>query len=139
VAVLPDLGLLEQLALEHTVMGLSTGPHIMTLYRDWLAERGVLTSAEFRRCKARQKVTVAGQIVVHQAPPTAKGVHFLTLEDETGVVDVVVRPEAYRQYRPIIRNSPLIMVQGVVQRSSGAVSLLGKRVSEVWFDKERQD
>jgi hypothetical protein len=61
----------EQLLAEQSVMGISTGPH-------------------------GRRVRVAGLLVVHQSPPTAKGFHFLTLETETGLVNVIVRPAIYR-------------------------------------------
>ena len=128
---LPELEAGEKLAFEYSVMGLSTDTHAVSLYRSWLTEHNVLTSTEFRRCKTGQLITIAGQIVVHQAPPTAKGVHFIALEDEDGLVDVVVKPPIYAQYRRIIRESSLLMVRGVVQRSGGAVSLLAQQVRSV--------
>ncbi len=60
----------------------------LTLYREELKARGILSSAEARARKAGQKVQVAGLVVVHQAPPTANGVHFITLEDEGGLIEL---------------------------------------------------
>ncbi|CAG0995213.1 hypothetical protein ANRL2_03510, partial [Anaerolineae bacterium] len=84
---LQPLSATERLTLDFDLLGLSTGEHVMDFYRPVLAEQGVLTSATLRRAKHGTPVKVAGLVVVHQAPPTAKGVHFLTLEDETGLLD----------------------------------------------------
>jgi error-prone DNA polymerase len=72
---------------------------------------------------------VAGLVVVHQAPPTAKGFHFFTLEDEDGLIDVVVQPQVYARTRQIWRASPLLVVVGTVQQGEGVVNLLAHRVA----------
>lgn len=102
--------------------GVSTGAHILAFYRAGLRARGVLDSEQIQGCPAGRRVRLAGLMVVHQSPPTAKGTHFVTLEDENGLVDVVVRPRLYRQVRQILRH-PLLLVEGIVQRE-GAVSVL---------------
>jgi len=70
-------------------------------------------------------------VAVYQAPPTAKGVRFLTLEDETGLVDVVVRPEVHARYCRVLGKAIVLIVTGVVQRREGAVSLLAEEVEGV--------
>ena len=85
------------MTLEHSILGLSTGDHVMTLYRPWLASgpERILGSHEPETSRDGQWVRVAG-LVVHQAPPTAKRRrHFVTLEDEAGLINVVVRPHVY--------------------------------------------
>lgn len=59
---------------------------------------------------------VAGLLVMHQAPPTAKGFHFITLEDEYGMMNVIVHPKVYVRYRRVIRTTSLLLVQGEVER-----------------------
>ena len=68
---------------------------------------------------------LAGRIVVHQAPPTANGFHFITLEDEFGLMDVVVRPDVYRAYRSMLRGTRHIQVKGAVQRKGEVANLPG--------------
>jgi hypothetical protein len=65
----------------------------MAFYRARLNRKGILDSAGVRACADGQTVRAAGMAVVHQSPPTAKGMHFLTLEDESGFINVVVRPQ----------------------------------------------
>jgi error-prone DNA polymerase len=82
----------EALAAELAVLGLSSGDHLMALYRDWLDQHGLQTSATLEQCDDGQRVKLAGLCIVHQAPPTAKGFHFLCLEDEWGMTNVIVSP-----------------------------------------------
>lgn len=127
--VLPEFSRSEALALEHSVLGLSTGEHVMMFYRDWLTEKGILGSVALKQQADGQQVQVAGLVVVHQAPPTAKNFHFLTLEDEAGLIDVVVRPRVYLRYRRLWRAVSLLIVEGTVQRGEGVVNLLAQRVA----------
>jgi error-prone DNA polymerase len=69
-------------------------------------------------------VRVAGRVVVRQQPPTAKGVVFITLEDEEGLVNLIVRPDVYERYRDALRNAPLLLVEGRLQREGQTFSVL---------------
>lgn len=71
-----------------------------------------------------KRVRVAGLVVVHQAPPTAKNHHFITLETETGLLDIIVRPQVYTRYQHLLHTERLLMVEGVVQHQEGVVNLL---------------
>ena len=87
-------------------------------------------------CKARQSriCRVGGLVITRQRPGTAKGFVFLTLEDETGLVNVIVRPDVYERYRRTIRTSSTLIIEGRLQKESGCVDLLAQRV---WaFDGE---
>lgn len=128
---LPALSPLETLAHEHEVLGLSTGAHVTALYRDWLRERGLLSSEELRDCKDGVQVRVAGLVAVHQAPPTAKGYHFITLEDEYGLIDIIVRPDVYQQYAGILRTSSFLAVAGVLQRSGAMLNVVARQAADV--------
>ena len=67
---------------------------------------------------------MAGMVVVRQRPQTAKGIMFISLEDEGGLLDLVVKPDVYPQVRPILQATLLIVAEGVVQQSDGAVNVL---------------
>lgn len=128
---LPPLSPAEALLSEYKLLGLSTGEHIMTLYRPWLAERGILGSWELKAQPQGRQVRVAGLLVVHQAPPTAKNFHFLTLEDEAGLVDVILRPPIYTRFRRVILTDVLLIVEGVIQQEGGVVNLLAEYVAVI--------
>lgn len=101
----------------------------MTLYRPWLARHGILGSRELEASRDGGRVRAAGLVVVHQAPPTAKGHHFVTLEDSYGLINVIVRPAVYAQYRHILHTARLLIVEGVVQQKDGVTNLLAARVA----------
>jgi error-prone DNA polymerase len=113
---LPPLAPLEAMAGELRVMGVSAGPHVMAHHRAAMQQAGVLSSRELARCHEGALVWVAGQVTVVQSPPTAKGFMFVTLEDEFGMVNVIVAPDVVARYRRVWRRTPLLAVRGSVQR-----------------------
>ncbi|MFB0536589.1 MAG: OB-fold nucleic acid binding domain-containing protein [Anaerolineae bacterium] len=74
---------------------------------------------------------VAGLALGRQRPPTAKGHVFITLEDEEGLVDLIVRSDVYQRYRDVLRNAPLLLVEGRLQREGHALSVLVVRATVV--------
>jgi error-prone DNA polymerase len=129
VVELPALSPAERLAWEYELLGLAPSDHVMNLHRETLQARGVLTSSELQAQQDGQIVRLAGWAVVRQRPPTAKGHLFITLEDEEGLVNLIVRPNTYRQYRDVLRNVPLIWVEGRLQREGQALSVLVHRAA----------
>jgi error-prone DNA polymerase len=125
---LPPLSPAESLQAEYDVLGLSSGEHIMKLYRPWLDRHGIAGSWELATRLDGQRLVVAGLVVVHQAPPTAKGFHFITLEDEAGLIDVIVRPQVYASYRPVWQYERLLVVEGQIQREGEVVNVLASSV-----------
>jgi len=117
-AALPDLVEAERMAWEYELMGLAPGDHVLALYRPALQARGVLSSRDLEERRDGEMVQVAGLAVVRQRPPTAKGFLFVTLEDEEGLMNLIVRPAIYEQYRDALRNEPLLWVRGRLQREA---------------------
>ena len=108
--------------------GLSAKPHLLDQWRGALAEEGYLPSDALGSLPTGTPVHVAGELIIHQAPPTAKKTHFLTLEDEAGLINVIVRPDVYGRDREAIRRSALLTVEGAVQRRDGNVNVVAQRV-----------
>ncbi|MEJ2732929.1 MAG: error-prone DNA polymerase [Anaerolineae bacterium] len=129
---LPALGQAERLAWEYELMGLAPGDHVMSLYREALQAQRVLSSDELATRRDGERVRVAGWAVVRQRPPTAKGHVFITLEDEEGLVNLIVRPDVYERYRDALRNTPLLWVEGRLQREGHAISVLVYRAGPVY-------
>ncbi len=125
---LPRLTTAELMAHEYALLGLTLQGHPMRLVRARLDREGVLSARALLAARDRQRARTAGHIVVHQSPPTAKGMHFVTLEDETGMTNVVVRPDIYRAQREVWRKSPALVVEGVVQKRNGVVNFVADRV-----------
>ncbi|MBK9053438.1 MAG: DNA polymerase III subunit alpha [Chloroflexi bacterium] len=121
---LPVLSPLQELGWEQMVTGVSPANQVMAFYRAELTRRGFQDSQTLTQCVPGQRVKVAGLVVVHQAPPTAKGFHFITLEDERGMVNVVVRPRVYAQFRRLLHQERVLWVTGVVERQGTVVNVV---------------
>jgi error-prone DNA polymerase len=99
----------------------------MEFYRPTLRAQGVRTADELAELSSGRAVSVAGLVICRQAPPTAGGHVFLTLEDETGLANIIVRPQVYQRHRAVARSHPVVMVEGVLQNQEGALSVLARR------------
>jgi error-prone DNA polymerase len=126
---LPPLTRAEAHTAEVGVLGLSTGDHIMAFYRRWLDQQGAQTSATLEGCDDGQRVKVSGHCVVHQAPPTAKGFHFLTLDDEWNLINVIVSPGVVVRDGRHLHSGRVLLVEGVVQREGEVINLIAQRVA----------
>ncbi len=129
--LLPPMSHAESLSYEQAVLGMTVGEHPMALYREWLDAHGILDRSELAACEHRQIVRVAGMNVMHQAPPTAKGHHFITLEDENGMMNIIVRPTIYEKYRGVLRSSRLLIVEGEVQQKDKVINILLHRAAQI--------
>jgi len=125
---LPPLDEQERTALDYRITGIPTGAQIMTFYREDLARRGVLRTCDLANRRHGTFVTVAGAVVVKQHPETAKGHVFLSLEDETGMANVIIRPATYRRYKRVLDGDAAVVVGGTLQTVDGVISVLAKRL-----------
>ena len=120
----------ERLAADYTTLRLTTGPHPMALRRAGLKDT-VWRSDQLREAPEGTHVRVAGQVICRQRPGTAKGVCFVSLEDEAGITNVIVAPELFEAERLRIVTEPFLMVEGVVQRRHGTVHLRALRLERL--------
>jgi error-prone DNA polymerase len=107
---------------------LTIGPHPMALRRQELALRGVLRATDLPRGRHGRRVRVAGAVITRQRPGTAKGFVFLTLEDETGISNIIVRPDLFAEYRGTIVGAPYLLVEGILQIQEGVTSVKAEQV-----------
>ena len=107
--------------------GVSAGAHVTALVGDKLRKMGITPSGALADLRDGVKVWVGGVVVSRQRPPTARGTAFLALEDEGGLINVVLRPEVYEASRKALR-SPFVVVDGRLQRRGEAISVLARRV-----------
>jgi len=128
---LPQLSLAEEIRAEYGILGLPVDDQLMALYRPELERLSVLRSAELEGRRNGEKVRVAGLVVVLQRPPTAKGFVFITLEDEEGLVNVIVRPDVYERYYRTMRNSLLLLVEGTIQKQQGILNILAQGAATI--------
>jgi error-prone DNA polymerase len=114
--------------------GITPNAQVMEHFRERLAARRVVPAARLADLPRNSLCRVGGLLVTRQRPGTAKGFVFLTLEDETGLVNVIVNPKVYEAFRRPIRTSKALVVEGTLQKESGCIDVLAKRV---WsFDDE---
>src|SRR5579883_763269 len=128
---LPAMSPLEETLADYATMGLTTGPHLMAHLRDRLSARGVLSAAELHKAKPGSFVKTAGAVIVRQRPGTAKGFFFITLEDETGISNVVVSPDLFQKHRVILVSAPLLLVQGVLQKYEESATIRATYFAEI--------
>lgn len=128
---LPEMSASERLVADYAGTGLSVGPHPMALRRHELATRAVLPAVALPRVRGGRRVRAAGMVITRQRPGTAKGFVFLTLEDETGIANVIVRPDLYASHRRTIVEAPFLLVEGVLQNQDGVTSIRAERVSRL--------
>jgi error-prone DNA polymerase len=125
---LPTLEPEELLAMETSVLGFSVGPHLMALRRERFAAQGYVASWELPE-HTSGLVRVAGVLVMHQAPPTAKGTHFLSLEDEGGLINIIVPPHIVERDMRQLRGCRVVLVQGAVEQRGPVVNLVARRIA----------
>ena len=118
----------ERLVADYAGTGLTVGRHPMALRRGELATRGVLRAIDLLTARQGRLVRVAGMVITRQRPGTAKGFVFLTLEDETGIANIIVRPDLFARDRLTVIEQPFLIVDGVLQNQDGVTSVRAEAV-----------
>jgi error-prone DNA polymerase len=123
-SALPAMSPGELTEADYRMTGVSLNGHPMLHLRPFMKPNGVLSAAELsHQATDGERVAVAGLVICRQRPGTAKGFVFLTLEDETGMVNVVVTPRRFEQQALLISTTPLLLVRGVLQIEQGVVNV----------------
>jgi error-prone DNA polymerase len=125
---LPHMSDEERLAADYAGTHLTIGPHPMAMRRAELAMRGVLRAIDLPRARDGRRIRVAGSVITRQRPGTAKGFVFLTLEDETGIANIIVRPDLFDRDRLTILEKPFLLVDGILQNQDGVTSVKAERL-----------
>jgi error-prone DNA polymerase len=131
---LPEMPLPEQVVADYQTIRLSLKGHPMEFLRPMFASEGVIACDGVRHDKDRRHVRCAGVVLVRQRPGSAKGVVFMTLEDETGIANIVVWPKVMERFRKEVMGARLILVEGYIQSSPEQVTHL---VAQRLFDRSR--
>jgi len=129
---LPDMPLPEQVVADYQTIRLSLKGHPMEFLRPMFAREGVIACDGVRHDRDRRHVRCAGVVLVRQRPGSAKGVVFMTLEDETGIANIVVWPKVMERFRKEVMGARLILVEGYIQSSPEQVTHL---VAQRLFDR----
>jgi len=118
----------ERLVADYHGTGLTTGYHPMAYRRNILREMGVKSAVELRNLPHGKEATVAGCVITRQRPGTAKGIIFMTLEDETGTSRVIISPDFYNKNRMAVLNERFVLVSGLVQNQDNVVHLRARSI-----------
>lgn len=129
---LPEMPLPEQVVADYQTMRLSLKGHPMEFLRERFTKERIVACNEISHRNDRRRVRCAGVVLVRQRPGSAKGVVFMTLEDETGIANIVVWPKVMEQYRKEVMGARLILVEGYIQSSPEEVTHL---VAQRMFDR----
>ena len=133
---LPTMADGEQVVEDYRTLRLSLRAHPLSFLRERLAAKGALAAEAMARAGDGDRAATAGLVLVRQRPGSARGVIFMTLEDETGVVNVVVWPNVLERYRRAILGGRLVLVRGRVQRAGEIVHLVAAHLEDLtgWLD-----
>ncbi|MGD1070193.1 MAG: error-prone DNA polymerase [Bryobacteraceae bacterium] len=130
-APLEQMTIGERLAADYGGTSLTIGRHPMHFRRAEMNERGVTPARDLVRVRNGGLVRVAGSVIVRQRPGTAKGILFLSMEDETGIFNIVVMPDLFDQYRLTLVTEPYLLIEGKIQNVDGVIHVLARRVERI--------
>ena len=129
-AALPAMPAGQEVVEDYTHVGVTLRDHPLAFLRDELQVRHVMTCADGTAMRDRRLTRVAGLVLVRQKPGSAKGVMFITIEDETGVANLVIWPSLYEQQRRVVLGASLLVVDGRVQREGEVVHIVAERLHD---------
>jgi error-prone DNA polymerase len=121
----------ERIAADFAGTGLTTGPHPMAYARAELRAQGIVAADDLARCANEQWVSVAGCVIARQRPGTAKGFVFLSMEDETGIANVIITPDIFEQNRITVTRSRFLRVEGRVQQQDGVIHVKAQKLTPI--------
>jgi error-prone DNA polymerase len=125
---LPGMTDVDVVAADLWATGMSPGKHPTEFVREELAARGVVTTDALRELPDRSIVEVAGVVTHRQQPETARGIVFLNLEDEGGLVNIVCMPDVWKRFRTVARGAKALRVRGVLERKQDVINVLAHRI-----------
>jgi len=119
---------LDETVADFAITEVTTGVHPMSYWRKALAGKAILPTAELGRMAHGRRIRTAGSVIVRQRPGTAKGLLFITVEDETGMVQAMVTPQLLQAHRQTIVGSPALIIEGKLQNRDGSLSIRAERL-----------
>jgi error-prone DNA polymerase len=118
----------ERVAADYAGTGVTTGPHPMAWQRAALERQGFLSAQQLEESSGERRIRIAGRVICRQRPGTAKGFVFLSLEDETGIANIIVAPDVFEQNRLIVTRSRFLAIAGKLQNQEGVVHVKAQQM-----------
>jgi error-prone DNA polymerase len=128
---LPRMTLREEILADYGITSLSLKGHPVAIVRGELTRRKIIATAQLWNHPPRRWVRVAGLVLIRQRPGTASGIVFVTLEDETGIANLIIRPDIYEQYRPAARYATLLEAEGYIERQGQVQHVMAVRLRDL--------
>jgi error-prone DNA polymerase len=128
---LQQMNVEERLVADYAGTGLTTEKHPMHHRRPGLRRQGIRSAEELKHCRDGEFVRAAGCIIARQRPGTAKGFIFISMEDETGIANVIVTPDLYDRDRLVVTRSKFLLVEGKLQNQDGVIHVKAVRLMEL--------
>jgi error-prone DNA polymerase len=119
----------ERLAADYLGTGLTTGPHPLAYHRESLRHEGILSAEKLMPQYNNQSVRIAGCVIARQRPGTAKGFVFLSLEDETGIANVILEPDTFEQNRVTVTRNRFLLIEGILQYQDGVIHVKAQQIT----------
>ena len=129
-ARLPAMPLSEHVVSDYQTVRLSLKAHPMTFLRDHYERQGFIIADRLKTIRDGKRVSMAGLVLIRQRPGSAKGVCFITLEDETGIANLVVWPDVFERQRRIVMGARLMVVHGIVQRDEDVIHVIARKLED---------
>lgn len=129
-ARLGDFGTWERMTADYRLLSLSPGHHPMGLIRPYIGE-SMPSVRHLQQMADGARVRAAGMVVCRQQPGTAKGFVFLLLEDEFGMLNIIVPPWLHERQRALVRGEAFVIIEGELQRKDGTLNLLARRFEKL--------
>jgi len=121
----------ERLAADYSGSGLTCGPHPMTYHRSTLKRAGFFSADGLSSCTNNRFVQIAGCVIARQRPGTAKGFVFLSMEDETGIANVIITPDLFERERVIVTSNRFLTIEGTLQIQNGVIHVKAYRIRPI--------
>ena len=125
----------ERLVADFRGTGMTVGPHPMAYKRAWLNAMGIRRASDLRDLPTGKRIRIGGCVITRQRPGTAKGFVFLSLEDETGVANAIVRPDLFNEKRRLLTSERFLAVEGILQNQDNVISVRAERVQPLFVSK----
>jgi len=125
----------ERMVADFHGTGFTVGPHPMAYRRAWLNAMGIRRAIELRDLPTGKRLRIGGCVITRQRPGTAKGFVFLSLEDETGVANAIVRPDLFHENRLLLTSERFLAVEGILQNQDNVISVRAERVQPLFVTR----
>jgi error-prone DNA polymerase len=139
VVALPTMPIGEHVAEDYGTVGLSLKRHPVALLRDRMAARGVQPTQALQAIRAGRRIFVSGLVITRQRPGTASGVVFVTLEDETGIANIIVWSTVFERFRRVVMTGRLLAVRGLVQKEGIVIHVVAEELVDLSSELDHLD